>query len=248
MFWDRFYSLCLENNTRPNPVAKALGFSSAACTKWKNGTNPSLDVVEKIAKYFNVTSDYLIGITDDKQQVVPTVDLDKIDEMTELPVPSKISVKFRGSLDAIQKVEDFLRESSGEYYMEEIKKVPEDEKMDSSFFWETFKKLCKKVNKSPNAVCKELGFSAATATHWKNNKKPSWASLKKIAEYFDVSVDYLLGEQNQQKTAADAPPLSPEQQKILVYCSDLSDEDLGKVLEYIELLHMRRKNSENSDA
>ena len=119
--------------------------------------------------------------------------------------------------------------------------------MDISFFWKTFKELCEKAKKSPNAVCKELGFSTATATHWKNNKKPSWASLKKIAEYFDVSVDYLLGEQNQQKTAADTLPLSPEQQKILDYCSDLSDADLEKVLEYAEMLYMKGKKQEGTD-
>jgi len=60
-------------------------------------------------------------------------------------------------------------------------------------FWEVFYKLCNAVGMSPNAVCKLLGFSNATATHWKNGKIPSGDTLSKIADYFNCSVDYLLG-------------------------------------------------------
>ena len=60
-FWDIFYRLCTENNTKPNPVAKELGFSSATCTQWKNGSVPSSASLSKIADYFGVTTDYLLG-------------------------------------------------------------------------------------------------------------------------------------------------------------------------------------------
>lgn len=40
MFWDRFYSLCLEAGTKPNPVCAELGLSSATATHWKNGKQP----------------------------------------------------------------------------------------------------------------------------------------------------------------------------------------------------------------
>ena len=36
MFWERFYNLCLQKNTKPNPVAKEIGISSGIVTKWKN--------------------------------------------------------------------------------------------------------------------------------------------------------------------------------------------------------------------
>lgn len=60
-------------------------------------------------------------------------------------------------------------------------------------FWKIFEALCIQLSKAPNAVCKELGFSSATATHWKHGKIPGATSLEKIALYFDVSIDYLLG-------------------------------------------------------
>lgn len=60
-FWETFYNLCILNNTKPNTVAKELGFSSAVCTQWKKGLqNPSYDKLSKIAEYFGVTTDYLI--------------------------------------------------------------------------------------------------------------------------------------------------------------------------------------------
>lgn len=64
MFWERFNTLCFENNTKPNPVAKELGISSGIITKWKNGSLPNSDTLLKIADYFNVSVDYLLGRSD----------------------------------------------------------------------------------------------------------------------------------------------------------------------------------------
>lgn len=63
MFWDRFYQLCREMNTRPNPVGGALGFSSGVITKWKNGKLPEAGALIAIADYFHCSVDYLLGRT-----------------------------------------------------------------------------------------------------------------------------------------------------------------------------------------
>ena len=65
MFWDAFYKLCEENNTKPNAVAKIIGVSSATCTKWKNGSIPNGDTLLKLADYLKCSVDYLLGRTDD---------------------------------------------------------------------------------------------------------------------------------------------------------------------------------------
>lgn len=65
MFWERFNELCTEHQTKPNPVAKELGISSGIITKWKNGSLPNSDTLLKIADYFNVSVDYLLGRTED---------------------------------------------------------------------------------------------------------------------------------------------------------------------------------------
>lgn len=62
MFWERFYNLCLQKNTKPNPVAKKIGISSGIVTKWKNeDTLPNGETLLKIADYFDVSVDYLLG-------------------------------------------------------------------------------------------------------------------------------------------------------------------------------------------
>lgn len=61
MFWNRFYSLCIQNNTKPLNVATNLHFSSGSITKWKKGSVPSGETLLKIANYFNVSIDYLLG-------------------------------------------------------------------------------------------------------------------------------------------------------------------------------------------
>ena len=61
MFWDVFYKLCRDNGIFPNNVAKEIGVSSGSITSWKRGTVPQGATLQKIASYFNVTMDYLLG-------------------------------------------------------------------------------------------------------------------------------------------------------------------------------------------
>ena len=64
MFWERFYSLCEKANIKPNPLAKQLGISSGVLNKWKNGGIPNSNSLVKIADYFSVSTDYLLGRTE----------------------------------------------------------------------------------------------------------------------------------------------------------------------------------------
>lgn len=65
MFWEKFLTLCEQHNIRPNPLAKKLGISSGAVTEWKKGRVPRHDILVKIANYFGVSVDYLLGKTDE---------------------------------------------------------------------------------------------------------------------------------------------------------------------------------------
>lgn len=65
-FYERFELLVLAENSKVNIIGKELGFSSGSLTAWKNGTKPKLDAVVDIAKRFNVSTDYLLGRSDDK--------------------------------------------------------------------------------------------------------------------------------------------------------------------------------------
>lgn len=61
MFWEKFVSLCAEKGVSPNSVCAELGLSNATATKWKNGAIPRNTTLKKVADYFGVTSDYLLG-------------------------------------------------------------------------------------------------------------------------------------------------------------------------------------------
>ena len=71
-------------------------------------------------------------------------------------------------------------------------------------FWNNFVSLCIKKNSSPSAVCLELGFSKTMATNWKNGSQPRDTTLQRIATYFGVTTDYLIGRES------DAPIKSDE--------------------------------------
>lgn len=70
-------------------------------------------------------------------------------------------------------------------------------------FWNNFVFLCSKHNTTPNAVCSELKLSNAAATHWKNGSVPHDTTLKKIADHFNVSTDYLRGTEKKEINVPD---------------------------------------------
>ena len=64
-FTQTFNKLLIEEKVKQTELAKALNLSKQAITNLKNGTSlPSLDVLCGIAKYFEVSTDFLLGLED----------------------------------------------------------------------------------------------------------------------------------------------------------------------------------------
>lgn len=62
-------------------------------------------------------------------------------------------------------------------------------------FYDRFIELCNENNLKPSPMLESIGIQKTAATNWKKRKsKPTYANLKKIADYFGVSVEYLKGE------------------------------------------------------
>lgn len=58
---NRILELMKDENINARQLTTVLGISSSSFTDWKNGKGrPSLETVEKIADYFNVSIDYLV--------------------------------------------------------------------------------------------------------------------------------------------------------------------------------------------
>lgn len=51
-----------------NGAAKIIGVSSATVTQWKTGSLPQQKTLERVAEYFGVSTDYLLGYTDEKEK------------------------------------------------------------------------------------------------------------------------------------------------------------------------------------
>lgn len=71
------------------------------------------------------------------------------------------------------------------------------------FIYENIRYLCKTKNISIARLEKELSLGNGTIRNW-NESSPSIDRVIKVADYFNVSLDYLL---NRQASAADADAL-----------------------------------------
>lgn len=77
-------------------------------------------------------------------------------------------------------------------------------------FWDNYLKLCTEKKSSPNKVAAELGFSNATCTQWKKKgSTPGGANLKKLADYFGVSTDFLIANNEISQIDPDAEAPAP---------------------------------------
>ena len=62
MFYDRYAELCKKNNVSPSKAATLIGFNRSSVSMWKSqGYTPRREILVKIANYFNVSVDYLLG-------------------------------------------------------------------------------------------------------------------------------------------------------------------------------------------
>lgn len=62
MFYDRFRQLCESKGVSCNKAALEIGLSNATPTKWrKTGATPTGETLDRIAKYFGVSTDYLLS-------------------------------------------------------------------------------------------------------------------------------------------------------------------------------------------
>lgn len=98
----------------------------------------------------------------------------------------------------------------------------------------------RKVNNQQ--LCKILETNSNKIYDWKIGKsKPSAEDISKLADYFNVSADYLLGRDIPIKTKTDdstevlpsAASLSSSQKQLVELAESLTDEEIKKVLSYI---------------
>lgn len=92
--------------------------------------------------------------------------------------------------------------------------------------YEVFVSLLQKYRVTPYRVAKETGISQTTFSNWKSGRSiPKTDSLQKIADYFGVTLDYLMTGK-EEPVESESPLLEREKREI--------GRDLDRIMEEIE--------------
>lgn len=103
--------------------------------------------------------------------------------------------------------------------------------------YQNISNLCDEKGIKPGRMCNDIGISRGLITDLKNGRKTSITvdTAKKIADYFGVPVDRVLGTTENKKSPA------PEGAELFPGYSDLTEEEKQKVSDYISLLLAARQ-------
>lgn len=113
------------------------------------------------------------------------------------------------------------------------------------FTFEKIKELADKQGISLNILEEKLGFSRNTIYNMKKST-PNIERVSKIADYFNVSTDYLLGRTNNPNIAKDGDASAPldlrdiAAQSMLFDGKPLSEEDIDFITAVLEA-HLKNK-------
>ena len=86
-----------EKGIRQEDIGKLFNVSKSAVSQWENDIRtPDMDIIIKLADYFNTSTDYLLGRTDDPspRPKIDTIAAHRTDDpMNELPEEARKSVE-----------------------------------------------------------------------------------------------------------------------------------------------------------
>lgn len=98
-------------------------------------------------------------------------------------------------------------------------------------FYDNLNELCKSKGTTVTALLKELNISTSKGTAWKKGRVPKGDILSKLAAYFSVSTDYLLGNDINSQGVMNFPP---ETLEFLKRFEHLSDEKKKALLDFLD--------------
>lgn len=99
---DRILALLKENGITAKKLTTDLEISNSSVSDWKKGSKPSCDVVVKLAKYFGVSTDYIL--LGEEPPSISREDQDLLKLFHQLPKDAQL--EFRGELKGYLKCLD----------------------------------------------------------------------------------------------------------------------------------------------
>lgn len=149
-FYDKFEELCKTKGITPTRAARENGLAQSVISMWKTrGSTPQAATVQKLADYFGVTVDYLLGWDETKRQIeklgqqvqeVAAPAQKAADQIMEFIRPMQEAAKADpdkwGSIDAVAKKEllEYFEELNTEgkitaaQRVSELTKIPDYQK------------------------------------------------------------------------------------------------------------------------
>jgi hypothetical protein len=111
-------------------------------------------------------------------------------------------------------------------------------------FKSNFIKICADKGVSPSKVMTDLGFSSSVFSEWGDNTVPRNSTVRKIADYFGVSVADLLTERDEKKPPAEAEGEMPPYMVSVLKAADSvpadKREDFLQTVEAIARMYERK--------
>ncbi len=111
MFYDRFIELCKQRGKSPAAVTKELGLNNSSSTAWKRGSTPKSETLQKLANYFGVSVDYLLGVRQGLSPISPgrrvlSMMHDKEWSLLKLSTEAKLPIEILHKFAIGDRVED----------------------------------------------------------------------------------------------------------------------------------------------
>ena len=111
-------------------------------------------------------------------------------------------------------------------------------------FYDKFVQICKSRGISPSRAAIEAGLSKSTVTKWKTtpDAEPTGAALKKITEYFGITIAELLSEETEKAPTGTGERDILDEIDIAFYgeYKELTEDDKETVRDMVRVMRERR--------
>jgi Predicted transcriptional regulators len=226
-FSERLKTLRLESGYTQKQLAKLIGISYQSLQKYEKGINkPRLSRLEEIAELFDVSVSYLLGETDIRSQS----NLDKAIVLsrrlkdlrieagyTQEELAKKIGITGSAyssygtgtditlpRIHRLQKLAETFNVSVS-YLLGETDERPCNPKTEPNTFPNRLKLLRTKARYTQEELAKRINLaSAQTYNNYERGvRTPPTETIEKLAEFFNVSVEYLVNGTNEKSSSED---------------------------------------------
>lgn len=113
-------------------------------------------------------------------------------------------------------------------------------------FFNRFKELCDERGISVYRACTDIGLNRSAVAKWKSGGKPNGSTAAKLAEYFGVTTDYLLGKSTEKTPAKGQRAVSDDDIKFALFGGDgeITDAMYDEVKKFAAFIKQREADKQ----